>query len=115
MNQYILIAEFADKKKGFIIGTFSEEKEAKALVDDVYDELDSLNSLLEIPPRYCKKSQSYKITKAEYFPTCDKYGDRFCRSNGDLSVFVIRCTAEFDAKAFIEYRNFFNVYGVMMN
>ena len=104
MPHYLLIAEFANKKIGFIIGTFENETEAKSLIDPIVDEFNpySLNSLFEIPPRYYKKYQSYEITGDEYFTGCGRYMDRFCRSNGDLTVSVIKCKGLFDAKAFIE-------------
>ena len=117
MPQYILIAEFVDKRVGFIIGAFNDETKAKSLVDHVSDEFTSysLNSLLEIPLCCFVKYQSYEVRGDEYFTDCDRYRERFCRTNGDLTVSVIKCKGLFDAKAFIEYRNFFGVYGVMMN
>jgi hypothetical protein len=117
MSQYILIAEFSDKRIGFIIGTFINKNEAKYLVGDIYEEFESysFNSLLEFSPHYSKKYQSYEITGDRYFPCCNKYADWFCSSNGDLSVSVIRCKGKFDTKAFIEYRNLPKCFGVMMN
>lgn len=117
MPQYLLIAEFVDKRVGFIIGTFNDETEAKSFVEHVSDEFTSysLNSSLEIPRHYFKKYQSYEITGDEYFTGCGRYVDRFSSSNGDLTISVIRYQGKFDAAAFIEYRNFFSVYGVKMN
>lgn len=117
MFQYILIAEFADKRIGFIIGTFINENEATLWVDHLTDEFNSysLNSLLEIPHRYFKKYQSYKIIGDEYFTGCDKYTPAVWSTNGDLSVSVIRCKGKFNTKAFIEYRNLPKYFGVMMN
>jgi len=115
--QYFLIAEFVNKKVGFIIGTFNNENDADSMIHQVIDEFTaySLNSGLEIPSRYFRKYKSYEIKGDEYFTGCEKYRDRLSSSNGDLTVSFIRCKGRFDAKAFIEYRNFFNVYGAVMN
>jgi hypothetical protein len=117
MPQFLLIAEFADKKIGFIIGIFEEENEARLLVDPVMKEFEaySLNSLVEIPPYYYKKYQSYDFTGDEYFQSCKKYSDRYSSSNGDLTVNVIRFDGKFDFSAFLEYRNLPTYYGAMMN
>lgn len=117
MPQYLLIAEFAHKRIGFIIGFFNDENEARRLIDPVMREFEaySLNSLFEVPPYYYKKYKSYDFTGDEYFQNCKKYSDRFSSCNGDLSVNVIRFSGKFDFKAFLEYRNLPTYFGVMMN
>ena len=117
MKQYILIAEYSIKHIGFIIGTYPSKVKAQALIKLLFEELEiySLYSTIDIPRGYLKKYQSYKITGEEYFTGCDRYMVKLISSNGDLSISVIRCNSKFDARAFIEYRNFFKYYGEVMN
>jgi len=117
MNQYLLIAEFSDKRLGFIIGAFDSESEAKFLIDIFHEDFTiySLNSKLKIPANYYRTYQSYRITGDEYCGSCEKFSVRYIRSNGDLSVFIVRCEDGFDTKTFIEYRNLIKCYGIQMN
>jgi hypothetical protein len=117
MNQYLLIAEFCNKRLGFIIGTFDSQSEARFIMDTVYNDFDiySLNSKQKIPAVYYETYQSYKIQGDEYFGSCEKFSLRYISGNGDLSVFIVRCKDRFDVKTIIAYRNLIKCYGIHMN
>jgi len=117
MPLYLLIAEFSNKRIGFIIGTYNSELIAGSLIKPLFEELEiySLYSTVDIPRGYFKKYKSYEIKGDKYFSGCDKYMLKQTSSNGDLTFSVIRYNGDFDAKAFLEYRNFFKYYGEVMN
>ena len=117
MYQYLVIAEFSEKRLGFIVGVYDNEAKAKSLVNHVRDVLSvySLNSPEEIPAFYFDNYQSYRnITGDEYFLGCQRYTQRLILTNGDLSVRVIKCREAFNLEEFIGYRNMIKCYGISM-
>ncbi len=116
MKQYALVAEFANKKLGFIIGLYDNERKAKSLIDKVQDsfEIYSLNAPLEIPSFYFEHYKFYKITGDVYFTPCKRYSEKILCTNGDPGVMMIKFRGVFASDEFIGYRNLINCYGVRM-
>ena len=65
--QCLVIAEFAEKRLGLIVGVYDNEAKAKSLVNHPADLLNvySLNSQEEIPAFYFDNYQSYRNSESD--------------------------------------------------
>lgn len=115
--EYVLIIEYADEQIGFILGTFHSEFEAKSMINHLFQEFENYYRYTEeeLSPASFPQYQTYKITGDQYFYQCKKYIDRQSISNGNQTLTAIKCQGAFNVKAFIEYRNLPQYFGVMMN
>lgn len=101
---YIVIIEIHSVKKGYLVGEYENEQDAKMSLKN-FEEFLTLELVIDLL-KLLENYTSYSIIGEDYFAgDTENYMDRYSTSGGQLTLQIIRCKSQFDFEQFVKERN----------